>query len=199
MFPYAPQSPVGQWFCSKRWGISLFKDHLDIGFNNSWAGDFPSGPVVKTTHFQCRAWVCNPWLGNLVAWPKENTQKSKKKPKKPHTQKNYLLGCVDLQMFLDLSGLQLPSINNGGGISVQGSWETWKWMNDLATCLHYWSVPFGEKVGKSRSYFFRSRIQKLEEVYPRRQFGHALIAEHPVVSFEQWPHVGVVFVFGHTA
>ena len=87
-FPYAPPSPVGQWFCSKRWGISLFKGHLDIRFNNSWAGDFPGGPVVKTTHFQCRGQVCNPWLGNLVARPKENTQKSKKKKtKKHHTHK----------------------------------------------------------------------------------------------------------------
>ena len=53
-------------------------------------------------------------------------------------------------------------------------------MSDLATCLHYWSIPVGEEVGKSRSYCLRSRIQKLEEVYLRRQFGHALIAEHPV-------------------
>ena len=41
--------------------------------------------------------------------------------------------------------------------------ETWKWMSHLATCLHYWSVPVGEEVGKSRSYFLRSRIKKLEE------------------------------------
>ena len=79
MFPYAPPSPTGQWFCSERQGISLFKDHLDTGFNISWAGDFPGGPVVKTTHFQCRGQVFNPWSGNLVVWTKENKQKAKKK------------------------------------------------------------------------------------------------------------------------
>ena len=63
--------------------------------------------------------------------------------------------------------------------------ETWKWMSHLATCLHYWSVPVGEEVGKSRSYFLRSKIQKLEEVYLRRQFNHAPIAKHPVASSER--------------
>ena len=75
MFPYGNRESD---FAPRR-GISLFKDHLDIGFNISWAGDFPGGPVVKTTHFQCRGQVFNPWSGNLVAWTKENKQKSKKK------------------------------------------------------------------------------------------------------------------------
>ena len=82
MLPYAPPPPIEQWFCSKRWGISLFKDYLDIGVNISWAGHFPGDPLVKTTHFQCRGWVFNPWSGNLVARPKENIQKSKTKQKK---------------------------------------------------------------------------------------------------------------------
>ena len=93
MFPYAPPSPIGQWFCSERQGISLFKDHLDTGFNISWAGDFPGGPVVKTTHFQCRGQVFNPWSGNLVVWTKENKQKSKKKKKKSLAG---LCGLVDV-------------------------------------------------------------------------------------------------------
>ena len=75
MFPYGNRESD---FAPRR-GISLFKDHLDIGFNISWAGDFRGGPVIKTTHFQCRGQVFNPWSGNLVAWTKENKQKSKKK------------------------------------------------------------------------------------------------------------------------
>ena len=27
-------------------------------------GDFPSGPVVKTLHFQCRGCGFDPWSGN---------------------------------------------------------------------------------------------------------------------------------------
>ena len=45
----------------------------------------------------------------------------KRKQTEKQKKKNQLLGCVDLQMFQDLSGLQLPSIYDGGVISVQGS------------------------------------------------------------------------------
>ena len=33
-------------------------------FKNIFIGDFPGGPVVKTTHFHCRGHVSHPWSGN---------------------------------------------------------------------------------------------------------------------------------------
>ena len=44
--------------------IALPKISFITYFKNRAVGDFPSGPVVKFLHFQCRGHGFNPWLRN---------------------------------------------------------------------------------------------------------------------------------------
>lgn len=77
------------------------------------------------------------------------------------------------------------AINKWG--CVQGSCVRAKRVDDRSGCLVSTPVPDGEAAGFLWRKFALPKvslchsIQKLEEVYPRKQLGRALIAGHPVI------------------
>ena len=49
---------------TNKYNLQMFSHIFIVVFQNPHSWDFPGGPVVKTTHSQCRGPRLDPWSGN---------------------------------------------------------------------------------------------------------------------------------------